>query len=80
MQLGATHSRILKLGYAKCLLKVVAPSNPKDALGLLRSSIKDPNPVIFAESAGLYGTKGDVPEEYFDIEIGKLILNKKVQI
>ena len=72
MQLGATHSQSFETWLCEVPgLKVVAPSNPKDALGLLRSSIKDPNPVIFAESAGLYGTKGDVPEEYFDIEIGK---------
>ena len=72
MQLGATHSQSFETWLCEVPgLKVVAPSNPKDALGLLRSSIKDPNPVIFAESAGLYGTKGDVLEEYFDIEIGK---------
>ena len=72
MQLGATHSQSFETWLCEVPgLKVVAPSNPKDALGLLRSSIKDPNPVIFAESAGLYGTKGEVPEEYFDIEIGK---------
>ena len=72
MQLGATHSQSFETWLCEVPgLKVVAPSNPKDALGLLRSSIKDPNPVIFAESAGLYGSKSDVPNEYFDIEIGK---------
>ena len=72
MQLGATHSQSFETWLCEVPgLKVVAPSNPKDALGLLRSSIKDPNPVIFAESAGLYGTKGEVPDEYYDIEIGK---------
>ena len=72
MQLGATHSQSFETWLCEVPgLKVVAPSNPKDALGLLRSSIKDPNPVIFAESAGLYGVKGEVPDEYYDIEIGK---------
>ena len=72
MQLGATHSQSFETWLCEVPgLKVVAPSNPKDALGLLRSSIKDLNPVIFAESAGLYGTKGEVPDEYFEIEIGK---------
>ena len=72
MQLGATHSQSFETWLCEVPgLKVVAPSNPKDALGLLRSSIKDPNPVIFAESAGLYGAKGEVPDEYYDIEIGK---------
>ena len=69
---GPTHSQNLQSWFAHIPgLKVVMPTFPSDAYNLLKKSIRDPNPVIFAESAGLYGTKGEVPEEYFDIEIGK---------
>ncbi len=44
-------------------LKVVIPSNPADAYGLLRSALKDGNPIIFFEHKGLYSTKGEVPED-----------------
>ncbi len=72
MQLGATHSQSFETWLCEVPgLKVVAPSNPSDALGLIRSSIKDPNPVIYAESAGLYGLKGEVNDKYYEIEIGK---------
>lgn len=72
MQLGATHSQSFETWLCEVPgLKVVAPSNPSDALGLIRSSIKDPNPVIYAESAGLYGLKGDVSDKYYEVEIGK---------
>lgn len=72
MQLGATHSQSFETWLCEVPgLKVVAPSNPSDALGLLRTSIKDPNPVIYAESAGLYGLKGEVSDDYYEIEIGK---------
>jgi pyruvate dehydrogenase E1 component beta subunit len=52
-------------------LKIVAPSNPYDAKGLLKSSIEDDNPVIFIEHKLLYSTKGEVPEKDYRIPIGK---------
>ncbi|MBO0420065.1 alpha-ketoacid dehydrogenase subunit beta [Vagococcus fluvialis] len=52
-------------------LKVVVPSNPYDAKGLLISAIEDDNIVIFSEDKTLYGIKDDVPEEYYKVEIGK---------
>ena len=52
-------------------LKVVMPSTPYDAKGLLKSAIRDENPVFFIEHKGLYQTKGDVPEEEYLIPLGK---------
>ena len=53
-------------------LKVVYPSNPEDAKGLMIAAINDPNPVMFFEHKGLYrSATGQVPEEYYEIEIGK---------
>ena len=51
-------------------LKVVVPSNPKDAKGLLKASIQDPDPVIFMESEQMYGDKGEVPEGEYTIPLG----------
>ena len=63
-QLSAQHSHSLEGWYAHCPgLKVVAPSTPACAKGLLKSAIRDDNPVIFTENPGLYGIKGDVPED-----------------
>jgi len=71
-QLGATHSQSFDNWYANCPgLKVVVPSNPYDAKGLLKSSIRDNNPIIFMESEQMYGDKGEVPEEEYLIPIGK---------
>ncbi len=71
-QLGAQHSQNFENWYANCPgLKVVVPSNPADAKGLLKQSIIDPDPVIFMESEVMYGDKGDVPEEEYYIELGK---------
>lgn len=52
-------------------LKVVVPSNPYDAKGLLLAAIEDDNIVIFSEDKTLYGIKDEVPEEYYKVEIGK---------
>lgn len=71
-QLAATHSQSFENWFAYCPgLKVVAPSTPYDAKGLLRASIRDDDPVIFIESLPLYDTKGEVPEnEDFTVPIG----------
>lgn len=70
-QLGAQHSQAFESWYANTPgLKVIVPSNPKDAKGLLKSAIRDPNPVIFMESEQMYGFKGEVPEEEYTIPIG----------
>jgi len=70
-QLGATHSQAFESWFANCPgLKVVIPSNPYDAKGLLKSAIRDDDPVIFMESEQMYGDKGEVPEEEYIIPIG----------
>ena len=71
-QLAATHSQAFESWYANCPgLKVVVPSNPYDAKGLLKSAIRDNDPVIFMESEQMYGDKGEVPEEEYIIPLGK---------
>lgn len=71
-QLAAQHSQSFENWYANCPgLKVVVPSNPADAKGLLKASIKDPNPVVFMESEQMYGDKGEVPEGEYIIPLGK---------
>jgi len=72
-QLGATHSHALEGLYAHFPgLKVVCPSNPADAKGLLKQAFRDPNPVIFIEHSALYGVKGEVPDDPdYRIEFGK---------
>ena len=70
-QLAATHSQAFESWYANTPgLKVVVPSNPKDAKGLLKSAIQDPDPVIFMESEQMYGDKGEVPEGEYTIPLG----------
>ena len=70
-QLGATHSQAFDSWYANTPgLKVVVPSNPYDAKGLLKSAIRDDDPVIFMESEQMYGDKGEVPEGEYIIPIG----------
>lgn len=77
-QLGAQHSQNFENWYANCPgLKVVVPSNPYDAKGLLKQSIIDPDPVIFMESEVMYGDKGEVPEEEYYIELGKAHVEKE---
>src|SRR3978361_1285212 len=71
-QLGAQHSTAYESLYANIPgLKVVSVSNPYDGKGLLKSAIRDNDPVIFMECEVLYGEKGDVPEEEYLIPIGK---------
>ncbi len=71
-QLGAQHSQNFENWYANTPgLKVVVPSNPYDAKGLLKASIRDGNPIIFMESEQMYGHKGEVPEEEYVLELGK---------
>jgi pyruvate dehydrogenase E1 component beta subunit len=71
VQVGAQHSQSMEsYFYHVPGLVVVRPSTPKDAKGLLKSAIRDDNPVIFIESETLYGVKGEVPEEEYTIPIG----------
>ncbi|GJQ03599.1 pyruvate dehydrogenase complex E1 component subunit beta [Capnocytophaga canimorsus] len=70
-QLAATHSQAFESWYANCPgLKVVVPSNPYDAKGLLKSAIRDNDPVIFMESEQMYGDKGEVPEGEYTLPLG----------
>ncbi len=62
-RVAAQHSQCYSAWYAHCPgLKVVAPSNAADAKGLMKSAIRDPNPVLVLENEILYGTQGEVPE------------------
>ena len=70
-QLAATHSHAFENWFANTPgLKVIVPSNPYDAKGLLKSAIRDDDPVIFMESEQMYGDKGEVPEGEYTIPIG----------
>jgi pyruvate dehydrogenase E1 component beta subunit len=71
-QLAQQHSQNFENWYANTPgLKVVVPSNPADAKGLLKTAIRDENPVIFMESEQMYGLKGAVPEEEYLLPIGQ---------
>lgn len=71
-QLGAQHSQAFESWYANIPgLKVISVSNPYDAKGLLKSAIRDDDPVVFMESEVMYGDLGEVPEEEYLIPIGK---------
>ena len=71
-QLAAQHSQSLESYYVHCPgLIVVAPSTPKDACGLLKTSIRNDNPVIFIEGEVLYGNTGEVPDQEYLIPLGK---------
>ena len=70
-QLAATHSQAFESWFANTPgLKVVVPSNPYDAKGLLKTAIRDDDPVIFMESEQMYGDKGEVPEGEYTIPLG----------
>lgn len=77
-QLGAQHSQCFENWYANCPgLKVVSPSTPYDAKGLLKTAIRDNDPVIFMESELMYGNKGEVPEQEYFIPIGKADIKRQ---
>ncbi len=70
-QVAAQHSQAFESWFAHVPgLVVVMPSTPKDAKGLLKSAIRDDNPIIFMENEVLYNLKGEVPDEEFTIPLG----------
>jgi pyruvate dehydrogenase E1 component beta subunit len=78
LQLSAQHSQAWESWLAHIPgLKVVAPGTPYDAKGLLKSAIRDDNPVCFLEGEMLYNTKGEVPEEDYIIPLGKAELKRE---
>ncbi len=75
--LSSQHSQAFESWYANCPgLKVVVPSNPADAKGLLKSAIRDDDPVIFMESEQMYGDKGFVPDGEYLMPIGTADVKK----
>ena len=77
-RLAATHSQNFEGWYASVPgLKVCVPSDPYDALGLLRTAIADPNPVIFAEHGLLYGKRGEVPDEHYTVPMGQAAVRRE---
>ncbi len=77
-QLGAQHSQNFENWFANTPgLKVVVPANPYDAKGLLKSSIRDNDPVIFMESELMYGDKMEVPEEEYLLPLGKADIKRE---
>ncbi|HDN58923.1 MAG TPA: alpha-ketoacid dehydrogenase subunit beta [Candidatus Marinimicrobia bacterium] len=75
---AAQHSQSLEAWYAHIPgLKVVLPSTPYDSKGLIKSAIRDENPVVFIEHKGLYTLKGDVDKEEYLIPIGKADIKKE---
>src|SRR5690606_27398448 len=77
-QLGATHSSNFENWFANTPgLKVIVPSNPYDAKGLMKAAIRDPDPVIFMESEVMYSDKGEVPEGEYLLPIGVAEIKRK---
>src|SRR5690554_7468121 len=77
-QLGATHSSNFENWFANTPgLKVVVPSNPYDAKGLLKASIRDDDPVIFMESELMYSDRGEVPEGEYLLPLGVAEIKRK---
>jgi pyruvate dehydrogenase E1 component beta subunit len=75
--LGSQHSQALQSLYCHCPgLKVVAPSTPADAKGMLKTAIRDDNPVLFLEAELMYSWKGEVPEKEYLIPFGKADIKK----
>jgi pyruvate dehydrogenase E1 component beta subunit len=78
LQLAAQHSQAWESWLAHIPgLKVIVPGTPYDAKGLLKSAVRDDNPVCFLEGEMLYNTKGEVPEEEYTIPIGKADLKRE---
>lgn len=76
-QLAAQHSQSLESYFLHCPgLKLVMPSTPEDAKGLLKESIRDDDPVVFLEHENLYNTKGEVPSEDYTTPIGKASIKR----
>jgi pyruvate dehydrogenase E1 component beta subunit len=77
-QLGAQHSTAFESYLANIPgIKVISPSNPYDAKGLLKAAIRDEDPVMFMESEVMYGDKGEVPAEEYIIPIGKADIKRQ---
>ena len=75
---GAQHSQFYpSIFFQVPGLKVVLPSTPHDAKGLLKASIREDNPVVFVESGALYRTKGQVPEEEYVLPLGQCDIKRK---
>jgi pyruvate dehydrogenase E1 component beta subunit len=78
LQLSAQHSQAFESWLAHMPgVKVLTPGTPYDAKGLLKSAIRDDNPVLFLEGEMLYNTKGEVPDEEYLIPIGKADLKRE---
>ncbi|GHV37120.1 transketolase [Synergistales bacterium] len=78
MRSGMHHCQNLEALFAHIPgIKVVMPTTPEDAKGLMLSSIRDPNPVIFLEHKMLYGIRGDIPEVEYTTPIGKAAIRKE---
>ncbi len=77
-QLSATHSQNLEVWFAHVPgLKVAAPSTPADAKGMMRTAVRDNNPVIFLENLALYNTKGEAPADDYVVPFGKAKVTKE---
>lgn len=77
-QLGATHSQAFENWFANTPgLKVAVPSTPYDVKGLLKTAIRDNDPVLIMESEQMYGDKGEVPEEEYLIPLGKANIRRE---
>ncbi len=75
---GAQHSQAIQALFAHIPgLKVVMPATPYDAKGLMTAAINDPDPVVFMDDRWLYGVEEDVPEESYEVEIGKAVVRRE---
>jgi pyruvate dehydrogenase E1 component beta subunit len=76
--LAATHSQNLEVWFAHVPgLKVVAPSTPADVRGMLRTAVRDNNPIIFLENLALYNVKGEVPDGDYSVPFGQAKVTKE---
>lgn len=76
-QLAQQHSQTFESWLGNCPgLKVISCIDPYDSKGLMKSAIRDDNPVCFMESESYYGLQGEVPEEEYLIEIGKAVIRR----